>query len=98
MKIALYIEDSLEQIVLTPESDTERSILSKLQDGTRQLKVYRGEFYPCRGGWSRWRREYTNYGGSFSPDFREDDSTIIVLRPPEPTKEHDTTEVSDEAP
>ncbi len=25
MKIALYIEDGLEQIVLTPESDTEES-------------------------------------------------------------------------
>ena len=31
MKIALYIEDGLEQIVLTPEGDTEKAILGKLE-------------------------------------------------------------------
>jgi hypothetical protein len=33
MKIALYIEDGLEQIVLTPETETERGIIGKLSDG-----------------------------------------------------------------
>jgi hypothetical protein len=71
MKIALYIEDGLEQIVLHPETDTEKSILGKLHDGSRQLAIYRGEFYACQGGWTR-----------HSENAR---STIIVLRktPPE---------------
>lgn len=69
MKIALYIEDGLEQIVLTPESDTEKAILAKIHDGSRELSIKRGAFYECRGGWVRHGRG------------TEDDSTMIVLRP-----------------
>jgi len=73
MKIALYIEDGLEQIVLTPESDTEKGILGKLSDGSRQLSIKRGEFYACQGGWIRHGQE-------------RDASTMIVLNKPEPPK------------
>jgi hypothetical protein len=77
MKIALYIEDGLEQIVLTPESETERGILGKLHDGSRSLKIERGSFYACQGGWTRqreWREPL--YGVPMD----DDRSTIIVLR------------------
>lgn len=67
MKIALYIEDGLEQIVLTPQSDTEKAILGKLTDGSRELSIKRGEFYACQGGWTR-------HGSA-------DQSTMIVLTP-----------------
>lgn len=67
MKIALYIEDGREQIVLTPETDTERQILNKLHDGGRTLSVYKGEFYACQGGWTRQR------------ETSEPKDTIIVL-------------------
>jgi hypothetical protein len=67
MKIALYIEDGLEQIVLTPEGKVETDILSKLHDRQRDLSIERGSFYECRGG-------YVRQGGG-------DSSTIIVLRP-----------------
>jgi hypothetical protein len=67
MKIALYIEDGREQIVLTPDSDTEKAICGKLHDGTRTLQVYRGSFYLCQGGWMRHGESET--------------STIIVLEP-----------------
>lgn len=70
MKIALYIEDGLEQIVLTPEGDTEKNILGKLHDGTRTLSIHKGQFYPCAGGWTRHR----------DPGYTQD-STMIVLRP-----------------
>lgn len=69
MKIALYIEDGLEQIVLTPESETEKGIVGKLHDGSRALSIQRGSFYECRGGWVR--------------QSQNDDSTMIVLRPAE---------------
>lgn len=78
MKIALYIEDGLEQIVLTPESETEKGILGKLHDGSRELTIKRGSFYHCRGGWQRYR--------TFAPalysyqDDEGDESTMIVLR------------------
>ena len=71
MKIALYIEEGLEQIVLTPETDTEKGILRKLHDDDRTLSVYAGSFYVCQGGWTRFEHH---------PGFVKDDqSTMIVL-------------------
>lgn len=78
MKIALYIEDGLEQIVLTPESETERGILGKLHDGTRELAIKRGQFYDCRGGWKRHADTYPQYA-QYGERVDKDDSTMIVL-------------------
>lgn len=69
MKIALYIEDGLEQIVLTPEGDVEKNILKKLHDGTRNFSMKRGGFYACQGGWTR--------------QSTDNESTMIVMRPAE---------------
>lgn len=81
MKIALYIEDGLEQIVLTPESETEKSILGKLHDGSRSLKIHRGSFYACRGGWVRHKTEtsYDRLTGQVM-NRTDDESSIIVLQ------------------
>lgn len=68
MKIALYIEDGLEQIVLTPESKVEGNILGKLHDGMLELSLRKGSFFECHGGWMRHDKQ----GG---------ESTMIVLRP-----------------
>ena len=81
MKIALYIEDGLEQIVLTPQTDTEKSLLGKLRDGTRRMEIKSGEFYNCHGGWIRH--------GLVGMDERaqRDQSTIIVLHAREGQRE-----------
>lgn len=47
MKIALYIADGLEQIILTPEDDGEKAILGKLTDDYT-LSVKTGQFYVGR--------------------------------------------------
>jgi hypothetical protein len=78
MKIALYIEDGLEQIVLTPETETERGIVGKMHDGDRQMTIHSGRFYGTVGGWVRHADEYMT---DFNGGRREDVSTIIVLRP-----------------
>lgn len=83
MKIALYIEDGLEQIVLTPETKTEDTLLGKLHDGSRDLSIKRGAFYHCNGGWMRQ--------APIRAEFRQQDddcSTMIVLRrrPSQPTE------------
>lgn len=75
MKIALYIEDGLEQIVLTPDSPTEKGILDKIHDGTRTLTIERGAFYGCRGGWVRWKEPVRSLYGTEN----NDESTMIVL-------------------
>lgn len=79
MRIALYIEQGLEQIVLTPETETERGILRKLEDGSRELSIKQGAFYECRGGWVRQKAQpYGNFATAAGR--ADDDSTIIVLR------------------
>lgn len=67
MKIALYIEDGLEQIVLTPETETEKAILGKLRDKDRSLEILTGDFWVCKGGYIRNDQPSTK-------------STMIVLR------------------
>lgn len=77
MKIALYIENGLEQIVLTGESDLERSLLLKLSDTSRTMTIAHGSFYACQGGWVRQAATVApQYQGA-----RDDRSTMIVLRP-----------------
>lgn len=92
MKIALYIEDGLEQIVLTPESKTEASILEKVHDGTRTLELRRGSFYACNGGWTRFEPSRMTDGVMFPSERKADDSTMIVMRQPIDTKANHTQE------
>lgn len=63
MKTAIYIEDGVTQLVLTPETEWERSVIERVEQGTRRLTVSRGQFYNCASGWTR-------HGGS-------DDSLIL---------------------
>lgn len=91
MKIALYIEDGLEQIVLTPDSATEKAILDKIHDGTRALTIERGAFYGCRGGWTRWKEPpRSSIYDRLTPE--SDESTMIVLRPAPPAPSPQVTE------
>lgn len=53
MKTAFYIEDGVEQIVLTPQSEWEKSVLQLIHAGDRNMSIKQGEFYACQGGWSR---------------------------------------------
>lgn len=64
MKIALYIEEGLEQIVLTPETSTEKGLLEKLHAG-REMSIHRNSFYRTVGGFVR--------------QSTDDVSTMIVL-------------------
>lgn len=78
MKVALYIADGVEQVVLTPETPLETSALDKIKSADRTFEIEKGSFYECRGGWVR-----QGHG---------DHSTIIILRPKKPTPaggEHD---------
>jgi len=81
MKIAFYMEDGLEQIVLTPESETEKAMLARVHDGGREIAIKRGSFYECRGGYVR--------------QSSNDDSTMLVLRPKRTTDETQSQESTD---
>lgn len=66
MKIALYIEDGVEQLVLTPEGDHEKNLLNLLASGKRELSIKQGRFYENMAGFVR----HTD-----TPE-----STMIILR------------------
>jgi hypothetical protein len=62
MKTAIYIEDGVVQLVLTPESEFEKSALSGFRDKPLDVKLFAGSFYDCRGGWVRQTEHYEPYG------------------------------------
>ncbi len=51
MKTAIYIEDGVIQLVLTPESKFEKNALSSFRDKPLAVEIFDGSFYDCRGGW-----------------------------------------------
>lgn len=71
MKVALYVEDGVMQIVLTPVTEFEKSTIKKLEP-TDRLTIRRGSFYECRGGWYR----HSWHPANSSTD---DDSLILIV-------------------
>ncbi len=65
MKVAIYIEDGRTQLVLTPETDFEKGVVSKVEKQEQKVTCHTGSFYNCVGGWTRQ--------GS------DDESLIIVM-------------------
>lgn len=79
MKVAIYIEDGVTQLVLTPESEWEKSATFKLVgEGERALTVHRGSFYHCRGGWTR---QGDGFSGMSAYGAIDDDSLILRVEP-----------------
>jgi hypothetical protein len=77
MKTAIYIEDGVVQLVLTPESDFEKSALRSFEDKPMETKIFAGSFYDCRGGWVR-QSEY--YGGGAPYQVRDNSDRSLILR------------------
>lgn len=84
MKLAFYSDDGTTQVVITPETDWEKSVVAKIpEDGLFQM--YRGSFYDCRGGWKRQGWGYNDYGvGGIEP--KDDASLIFRFTSKEPEK------------
>ena len=79
MKTAIYIEDGVTQLVLTPENRYERDIVKAFGDRLSTVHVHTGSFYDCRGGWVR-QSAYRNpaYLG-YSDGFNHDESLILKV-------------------
>ena len=56
MKTAIYIEDGVVQLVLTPENEFESNILGSFDRDDLQTMIKVGQFYDCNGGWTRHSR------------------------------------------
>lgn len=85
MKTAIYIEDGVVQLVITPESDFEKNALSSFNDKPLDAQLFSGTFYECRGGWVR-QTSYRNggiYQGYDNGDLN-DKSLILRMSTKEP--------------
>lgn len=82
MKTAIYIEDGVVQLVLTPETEFEKNALRSFEDKPMSTKVFAGTFYDCRGGWTR-QSDYVDhemFGRVRSAD-TNDRSLILRVEP-----------------
>jgi len=59
MRTAVYVEDGVTQVVLTPENNLEKQILLWVH-GCTKLEVRHGSFYHCQGGWIRQGTDETS--------------------------------------
>lgn len=75
MKTAIYIEDGVTQLVLTPETEYEKNIVRGFGDKLDKVRVFSGTFYDCRGGWVR--QSAYKYAAFSGMDRSEDQSLIM---------------------
>ena len=73
MKTAIYIEDGVVQLVLTPESRHEKNCMELMKDKKATVKLFDGSFYDCRGGWIRQSQHFPHAHDS------EPQSIIIMI-------------------
>ena len=76
MKTAIYIEDGVSQIVLSPETPFERNALQQFMEEPLNVKVINGSFYDCRGEWVR-QKPYYHQLHEISNTMEHDQSIII---------------------
>ena len=82
MKTAIYIEDGVVQLVITPESEFEKSALRSFEEKPMDAKVFAGTFYDCRGGWVRQAGYFG--GGMFQGSDNNDRSLILRMATAKP--------------
>ena len=95
MKTAIYIEDGIVQLVVTPESDFEKNALTMFREKPLEAQLFAGSFYDCRGGWVR-QNHYSRklqYGYSFQQN-NSDES--LILRIAKPIAQGNAQEMKDE--
>ena len=80
MKTAIYVEDGIVQLVITPEGEFEQDALSTLHGKEIDASIFTGQFYDCRGGWIRQREYENNISYTSLSDSMADKSLILVAR------------------
>jgi len=77
MKTAIYIEDGVVQLVITPETEFEKNSLQIFYNKPMDAKLFEGEFYDCRGGWVRQKQVY--FGGyTYGSEDKYRDRSLIL--------------------
>jgi len=53
VKCALYIDEGVQQVIITPETDFERNMVKTIENKKQDVSIQYGSFYGCQGGWTR---------------------------------------------
>ena len=61
MKIALFIDEGVTQLILTPETERENDVIQELEKGTLESTIRVGNFYECQAGFVRRMHYGLNY-------------------------------------
>lgn len=78
MRTAIYIEDGVVQLVITPESQFEKDAIRSFEGKPTETKIFAGTFYDCRGGWVRQRD--VSQGNMYAGLDNSDRSLILTVR------------------
>ena len=78
MKTAIYIEDGVVQLVITPETEFEKNALTTFQEKPLDAKIFAGSFYDCRGGWVRQNDYNPNIMANTTRIGRNEDKSLII--------------------
>jgi hypothetical protein len=82
MKTAIFIFDNIQQVVLTPESDTDKRVCELIEKGTNG--TMRGSVYECRGGWIRFSQsDMAHRVHSYNSGMEDKESLIVRIAAPE---------------
>lgn len=73
MKTAMYVEDGVMQIVITPETEFEKNVLGRIGESHASAKLFVGSFYDCRGGWIRQSKYLPNHWNQ-----QKDDRSLMI--------------------
>ena len=77
MKTAIYIEDGVLQLVITPESKFEKDVISMMIGEKINASVFSGSFYDCQGGWVRQKNFYQE-SSAFNTIGSANDKSLIL--------------------
>jgi len=83
VKAAIYIEEGVVQLVLTPEGKTEKGFLDLFKDKTLAANVAVGQFYECAGGFTRHGNS-AEFGMNYDPQNSLIVRAVVVPPPPPP--------------
>jgi hypothetical protein len=75
VRTAIYIEDGVIQLVLTPDNEWEKKALRAFEDKPFAAQIFGGSFYDCRGGWVRQNLSYPSMHGH-----AEAETKSLILR------------------
>ena len=89
MKTAIYIEDGVVQLILTPQNEFEKNTIKSITNKDLSVNTFNGSFYDCRGGWIR-QEIYYHQSGFGNQNY--DKSIMIRIEEKEPVKEEQDIE------